>query len=72
MGHRAEKRRFYGERLEIRGVGKKVFGDVSIAMLFGVGISGAIVKIGKTVFFLYFRGKLRNACHDRYKKITGF
>jgi hypothetical protein len=62
----------YSERLEIRSVGEKIFGDTSIAMLFGVGISGAVVEIGKAVFFLYLRGKLRNSCHDRYKKITGF
>ena len=67
-----QKRRFYNEMLGIRGIGEKIFGDVCIAMLFGVGISGAIVEIGKAVFFLYLRGKLRNASHDRYKKLTGF
>lgn len=71
MGQRAKRRRFYGERLEIRSVGEKIFGDAFIAMLFGVGISGAIVEIVKAVSLLYLRGKLGNTCHDRHKKITG-
>ena len=73
MGQRIEekKRRTYGKKLEIRGVGKKVFGDICLAMLFGVSISGAGTEIGKAVFFLDLRGKLRNTRHDRYKKITG-
>ena len=72
MGQRTERRRSYNERLEIRGVGEKIFGDASIAMLFGVGISGAIVEIVKAVSLLYLRGKLRNTCHDRHKEFTGY
>lgn len=68
----AGRKKNYGERLEIRGVGKKVFGDAFLAMLFGVSISGAVAETGKAVFFLYLHGNLRNAYHDRYKKSQVF
>ncbi len=57
--------------LEIRGVGEEILGDAPLAMLFGIGISGAIAEIGMTVFPPDIGGKLRHACHDRDKKITG-
>jgi len=70
MGQQAEKRN-RGMRLEIRRVWKQVFGNVFIAIRFGIGISGASEEITKTVFPLYFRGKLGDACHYLFKKTTG-
>jgi hypothetical protein len=72
MGQRQEKKKeSVEESLEIRGVGKEILGDAPLAMLFGIGISGAIAEIGKAVFPSDIRGKLRYACHDRDKEITG-
>jgi hypothetical protein len=62
---------FFNILLERCGVGKKILGDASLAVLFGVNISGAAAKTGKAVFLLHFYGKLRDAGHDSYKKITG-
>lgn len=57
---------------EMRSVGKKVFGNGCVAMCFGIGVSGADAEIAKTVFELYFRRELGNACHDLAEKITNF
>ena len=68
---RKENEESVEESLEIRGVGKEILGDAPLAMLFGIGISGAIAEIGKAVFPSDIGGKLRYACHDRDKKIAG-
>ena len=57
--------------LEMRGAGKEILGDAPLAMLFGIGISGAIAEIGKAVFPPDIRGQLRHASHDCDKEITG-
>jgi hypothetical protein len=70
MGQRTKKKDS-GERLEIESAGEKVFRDAAKAMLFGIGISGAVGETGKTVFVLDLARKLRHTCHDLYTKITG-
>jgi hypothetical protein len=69
---RARGRKICEEELEMGGVRKEVFGNTFMAMPFGIDISGTVAKIGKAIFPLYLRGKLRDACHDRYKKIAAF
>lgn len=65
------KGRIRGGESKIRGVGEEILWHAPLAMLFGIGISGAIAEIGMTVFPPDIGGKLRHTRHDRDKEVAG-